>query len=113
MRAPGQEGRLSSALEADCMLRRFSAGPLSQLTRWKRGMSSATSGSYSEAIAALNTLQSNAAIIEAIRRSGGKLNDLALPEMVEYLERIGWKVRAGRRHWAGNDADVLLCRSRT
>lgn len=48
-------------------------------------------GNYSEAIAALNTLQSNAAIIEAIRKSGGKLNDFAIPEMIEYLERIGWK----------------------
>ncbi|UZJ53285.1 hypothetical protein CBS101457_002605 [Exobasidium rhododendri] len=48
-------------------------------------------GSYSEAIAALNTLQSNASVIEAIRKSGGKLNDFAIPEMVEYLERIGWK----------------------
>jgi folylpolyglutamate synthase len=58
-------------------------------------MSSSTKsgGSYSEAIAALNTLQSNAAVIEAIRKSGGKLNDFAIPEMVEYLERIGWKVR--------------------
>lgn len=50
-------------------------------------------GTYSEAITALNTLQSNASVIEAIRRSGGKLNDFAIPEMVEYLERIGWKVR--------------------
>lgn len=49
-------------------------------------------GGYEEAIAALNTLQSNAAVIDAIRKSGGKLNDFALPEMVEYLERIGWKV---------------------
>ena len=48
-------------------------------------------GNYSDAIAALNTLQSNAAIIEAIRKSGGKLNDFAIPEMIEYLERIGWK----------------------
>jgi len=49
-------------------------------------------GSYAEAITALNTLQSNASVIEAIRRSGGKLNDFAIPEMVEYLQRIGWKV---------------------
>ncbi|KAE8224344.1 hypothetical protein CF326_g8052 [Tilletia indica] len=46
--------------------------------------------SYTAAIEALNTLQSNAAAIEAIRKSGGKLNDLALPEMIEYLARIGY-----------------------
>lgn len=53
---------------------------------------SSSSGTYAEAITALNTLQSNASVIEAIRRSGGKLNDFAIPEMVEYLERVGWKV---------------------
>lgn len=55
--------------------------------------SNCRTGSYREAINALNTLQSNAAVIEAIRKSGGKLNDFAVPEMIEYLERIGWKVR--------------------
>ncbi|CAO1613694.1 unnamed protein product [Sympodiomycopsis kandeliae] len=47
---------------------------------------------YSDAIDALNTLQSNAAVIAAIRASGGKLNDFAIPEMVEYLKRIGYSV---------------------
>ncbi|KAK0555349.1 Folylpolyglutamate synthetase [Tilletia horrida] len=45
---------------------------------------------YADAIEALNTLQSNAATIEAIRKSGGRLNDFAIPEMVEYLGRIGY-----------------------
>lgn len=49
--------------------------------------------SYSDAIDALNTLQSNAAVIAAIRASGGKLNDFAIPEMVEYLGRIGYSVQ--------------------
>lgn len=49
--------------------------------------------SYSAAIDALNSLQSNAATIEAIRRSGKTVNELNEPEMVEYLERIGHKVR--------------------
>ncbi|KAK0561976.1 Folylpolyglutamate synthetase [Tilletia horrida] len=49
-----------------------------------------TTRTYADAIEALNTLQSNAAAIEAIRKSGGRLNDFALPEMVEYLHRIGY-----------------------
>ncbi|WFC99224.1 tetrahydrofolate synthase [Malassezia yamatoensis] len=44
---------------------------------------------YSEAIDALNSLQSNAATIEAIRKSGKTVNELNEPEMVEYLARIG------------------------
>lgn len=47
---------------------------------------------YGAAIEALNTLQSNAAVIEAIRKSGGKMNDLALPEMREYWTRLGYEV---------------------
>ncbi|KAJ9473952.1 Folylpolyglutamate synthase [Pseudozyma hubeiensis] len=45
---------------------------------------------YDDAIDALNSLQSNAATIEALRKSGGRLLDFAIPEMVEYLERIGY-----------------------
>jgi hypothetical protein len=49
--------------------------------------------SYKDAIVLLNTLQSNAATLNAIKASGGLANDLAIPEMIEYLERIGYKVR--------------------
>jgi len=49
--------------------------------------------SYKDAIDLLNTLQSNALTLNAIRASGGQSNDLAIPEMIEYLERIGYKVR--------------------
>lgn len=45
--------------------------------------------SYAAAIDALNSLQSNAATIEAIRKSGKTVNELNEPEMTEYLERIG------------------------
>ncbi|WFD18990.1 tetrahydrofolate synthase [Malassezia caprae] len=45
--------------------------------------------SYAAAIDALNSLQSNAATIEAIRRSGKTVNEFNEPEMTEYLERIG------------------------
>jgi hypothetical protein len=30
--------------------------------------------------------------IEAIRKSGGRLNEFAIPEMVDYLRRIGYQV---------------------
>lgn len=45
---------------------------------------------YSEAISCLNSLQSNAAVIEQIRLSGGKLNELAMPEFIEYLQVLGY-----------------------
>ncbi|KAI0251294.1 FolC bifunctional protein [Lactifluus subvellereus] len=50
-----------------------------------------SSRSYKDAIDLLNTLQSNAATLEAVRASGGRSNPLAIPEMVDYLERIGYK----------------------
>ncbi|KAL1411354.1 Folylpolyglutamate synthetase [Vanrija albida] len=54
-------------------------------------MAAQRSKTYSEAIKLLNTCQSNAATIEAIRKSGGRLNDWAVPEMLDYLRRIGYK----------------------
>lgn len=48
---------------------------------------------YQDAVSSLNTLQSNAATLDAVRASGGRLSNFAIPEMVEYLERIGYKVR--------------------
>ncbi|RXK35583.1 folylpolyglutamate synthase [Tremella mesenterica] len=50
----------------------------------------ARSKTYSDAIALLNTCQSNAAAIEALRKSGGRLSDWAVPEMHHYLRRIGY-----------------------
>jgi folylpolyglutamate synthase len=50
--------------------------------------------SYEDAINHLNTLQTNASILQQIRASGGLVNSLAIPEMVEYLERIGYTVRS-------------------
>ncbi|KIM90938.1 hypothetical protein PILCRDRAFT_811436 [Piloderma croceum F 1598] len=43
---------------------------------------------YSDAIECLNSLQSNKATLDAVKATGGRLNDLAIPEMVEYWERI-------------------------
>lgn len=48
---------------------------------------------YQDAIEHLNSLQSNAATLEAVRASGGRLSEFAIPEMLEYLERIGYSPR--------------------
>ncbi|PCH41239.1 FolC bifunctional protein [Wolfiporia cocos MD-104 SS10] len=49
-----------------------------------------SSRTYKDAIERLNSLQSNAATLEAVRASGGRLSEFAIPEMVEYLGRIGY-----------------------
>jgi hypothetical protein len=54
-----------------------------------RAMSTRT---YKDAIDHLNSLQSNAATLEAVRASGGRLAEFAIPEMLEYLRRIGYVV---------------------
>lgn len=47
-----------------------------------------------DAVAALNTLQSNFAVIDAIRKSGKKMNEQAIPEMIEWCNKIGYQVCA-------------------
>ena len=47
---------------------------------------------YQEAVEHLNSLQSNAATLEAVRASGGRSSEFAIPEMLEYLDRIGYTV---------------------
>jgi len=44
------------------------------------------------AVAALNTLQSNFSIVDAIRKSGRGMNKQAIPEMIEWCRRIGYEV---------------------
>ncbi|KAF2020347.1 FolC bifunctional protein [Aaosphaeria arxii CBS 175.79] len=46
---------------------------------------------YAAAVAALNTLQSNFSVVDAIRKSGKGMNKLAIPEMLEWLKKIGYK----------------------
>ncbi|KAF9008938.1 Mur ligase [Cyathus striatus] len=46
--------------------------------------------SYADAIEKLNSLQSNAATLDAVKASGGRLSAFAIPEMLEYLSRIGY-----------------------
>ncbi|KAH9843865.1 FolC bifunctional protein [Rhodofomes roseus] len=45
---------------------------------------------YSDAVDHLNSLQSNAATLEALRMGKSRMDSLAIPEMVEYLGRIGY-----------------------
>src|SRR5271170_3159800 len=49
--------------------------------------------SYKDAIDHLNTLQSNSATLDAIRASGTQRSAFVIPEMREYLGRIGYSVR--------------------
>lgn len=60
--------------------------PLSLLSRNMSGMS------YRDAITSLNSLQSNAATLAAIRASGVLLNKNAIAEMNEFVTRIGLTV---------------------
>ncbi|KAF8205085.1 Mur ligase [Pholiota molesta] len=53
-----------------------------------RSMSTRT---YQDAVENLNSLQSNAATLEIVRASGGRSSAFAIPEMLEYLEIIGYK----------------------
>lgn len=47
---------------------------------------------FKEAIDCLNQLQSNAATLQSIQKSGGRLNEVSLPEMREYWSRLGHTV---------------------
>ncbi|KAL8700610.1 MAG: hypothetical protein Q9201_005352 [Fulgogasparrea decipioides] len=46
---------------------------------------------YSEAVAALNTLQTNSAVIDSIRKLGKSLNTQAITEMIEWCRRVGYE----------------------
>ncbi|KKA22609.1 Tetrahydrofolate synthase [Rasamsonia emersonii CBS 393.64] len=46
---------------------------------------------HQDAIKALNSLQSNFAIVDAIRKSGRGMNQQAIPEMIEWCRRIGYE----------------------
>lgn len=45
---------------------------------------------YGEAVRLLNSLQSNFATIELVRKTGATRNDMLLPEMVEWVRRSGY-----------------------
>ncbi|KAM3415691.1 Folylpolyglutamate synthase [Cercospora zeina] len=50
-----------------------------------------TGRDYTAAVAALNGLQSNFAIVEAIRKAGPGWNKRAIPDMLSWLRRIGYE----------------------
>ncbi|TNY17987.1 FolC bifunctional protein [Rhodotorula diobovata] len=54
-------------------------------------MTGPASRTYAEAVDALNSLQSNAATIEATRKSGGKSGHVQLAEQLEYMRRVGYQ----------------------
>jgi folylpolyglutamate synthase len=47
--------------------------------------------SYADAVSALNTLQTNFAIVDAIRKSGRRMNESAIPEMRTWFQRLGYQ----------------------
>ncbi|OJD40205.1 folylpolyglutamate synthase [Diplodia corticola] len=46
---------------------------------------------YNAAVTALNTLQSNFSIVDAIRKSGKGMNKNAIPEMIEWFRKAGYE----------------------
>ncbi|KAL5118356.1 hypothetical protein ACEQ8H_003705 [Pleosporales sp. CAS-2024a] len=46
---------------------------------------------YAAAVAALNTLQSNASVVAAVRNSGLGMNKQAIPEMIEWCRKAGYE----------------------
>ncbi|KAJ7507962.1 FolC bifunctional protein [Mycena galericulata] len=50
-----------------------------------------TTRTYRDAVDSLNSLQTNAAALEAVRASGGRSSAFAIPEMIEYLGIVGYK----------------------
>ncbi|EME48688.1 hypothetical protein DOTSEDRAFT_49112 [Dothistroma septosporum NZE10] len=46
---------------------------------------------YADAVAALNTLQSNHSIVEAIRNAGPGVNSQSIPDMINWVRRIGYE----------------------
>ena len=68
-----------------------------QLARTRKLCKGMSTRSYQDAVDHLNSLQSNAETLNAIRASHtGRRNELAIPEMLEYLERIGYIVSVCR-----------------
>lgn len=58
------------------------------------------------AVAALNTLQSNFAIVDAIRKSGRGMNQQAIPEMLEWCRKAGYEVCGSVQRFCAHEDDV-------
>lgn len=57
-----------------------------------RSAASTSARDYNAAVTALNGLQSNFSIVEAIRKAGPGWNQRALPEMIVWVRRVGYEV---------------------
>jgi folylpolyglutamate synthase len=55
-----------------------------------RTIATTTARDYNAAVAALNTLQSNSKVVAEIRKHGRSTNDLAIPEMLEWFQKMGY-----------------------
>ncbi|KAJ3190306.1 Folylpolyglutamate synthetase [Gaertneriomyces sp. JEL0708] len=55
-------------------------------------MYTTTSRSYERAVTLLNSLQTNASHLEALKKSGNAMNQRSLAEMEHFVHRIGYKV---------------------
>ncbi|KAK2771162.1 Folylpolyglutamate synthetase [Emmonsiellopsis sp. PD_33] len=68
---------------------------------------------YEDAIAALNSLQSNFSVVNAIRKAGPGMNLQAIPEMVEWCRKIGYQPsdlnRLNLIHIAGTKGKGSTC----
>lgn len=51
-----------------------------------------TGRDYNAAVAALNGLQSNFSIVEAIRKQGPGSNKRSIPDMIGWVRQIGYEV---------------------
>ncbi|KAA8910082.1 putative tetrahydrofolylpolyglutamate synthase [Sphaerosporella brunnea] len=68
---------------------------------------------YDDAIRSLNSLQSNFAVLDAVRKSGKMMNDQAIPEMVAWARRVGYNPSDFNRlniiHVAGTKGKGSTC----
>ncbi|TPX64289.1 tetrahydrofolate synthase [Spizellomyces sp. 'palustris'] len=55
-------------------------------------MSLSEDKSYEAAVTTLNNLQTNARLLEVLRKAGNSMNYRSIPEMRRFVERIGYKV---------------------
>ena len=51
----------------------------------------ASGRSYTDAIECLNSLQSNAATVAAVRAQGRSLDSYQIPDFIDYVKRIGYE----------------------
>ena len=59
------------------------------------------------AVAALNTLQTNFAVIEAFKKSGQDRNKFAIPEMLDWCGKAGYEVGERRRWSCSNEKHAI------